>query len=617
MPEVRVVATAGHVDHGKSSLIVRLTGMDPDRWEEEKRRGLTIDLGYAWCTLPSGREVGFVDVPGHERFVGNMLAGVGPVGLILFVVAADEGWEPQSEEHLAILDALGAARGVIALTKRDLVDDATLQLARDEITGRVHGTVLESAPVLPVSARTGEGIAELTAGIDAMVRAAPVPEVTRARLFVDRVFTMKGAGTVVTGTLAGGCLALGDDVECYPRGGHARVRSLQTHKRTEARACATVRVAANLAGVDRAQLRRGDVVGHPGEWPTTQVVEGSLRPVRGITHAISARGAFKLYAGSVEVDARIRLYGASRLESGEEQFVRIRLQRPVVLDVFDRFVLRDMGRRETVAGGTILDIAPPARPGAEATARLAIRRDAERDDLPGLLAEERGAVRAADAARITGSAAVPAGRIGDWFLGPRIASETGVALAAALGLHHRDHPLEEGADLATAREAIGRALRSAHAPTDADLVEALLEEAGAAGIVVRSAGIVRLPDHRVVLEERSADLDRLVAAVSGEDSATPPTVSRLQEMGIGRDVIEAAARAGAVVRISAELVFAPEQIARAQALIDAAAAGITVSTFRGSLGTTRKYAVPLLEWFDQRGLTRREGDLRFPRGAPS
>ncbi len=213
-----MVATAGHVDHGKSSLIVRLTGIDPDRWAEEKRRGLTIDLGYAWCSLPSGREIGFVDVPGHEHFIGNMLAGVGPVRLVLFVVAADEGWKPQSEEHLQILDVLGIRGGVIALTKRDLVDDETLDIATEEVRERVAGTGLASSPIVPVSSETGEGIEVLAAALDTMFDGVGPAEDARARLHIDRVFTIKGAGTVVTGTLAGECIRVGDEVEVYPAG---------------------------------------------------------------------------------------------------------------------------------------------------------------------------------------------------------------------------------------------------------------------------------------------------------------------------------------------------------------------------------------------------------------
>jgi selenocysteine-specific elongation factor len=367
MAELRVVATAGHVDHGKSSLIVRLTGIDPDRWEEEKRRGLTIDLGYAWCTLPSGREVGFVDVPGHERFIANMLAGVGPVRLVLFVVAANEGWRRQSEEHLAILDVLGAAGGVVALTKRDLVDGNTLDLVEDEVGERLAGTALARAPIVRVSATTGEGLEDLRGAIDQLVGDASAPETARARLFVDRVFSISGAGTVATGTLGGDCLAVGDEVELYPRGRTARIRSLQTHKRAEERACPVARVAANLAGTGRRDLDRGDVLGPPGAWRPTNVFDAVLRPVRGLAHPITPRGAFKVYAGAAEAHARIRIFGKTKLEPGQEAFVRVTTRRPLVLDVFDRFVLRESGRQETVGGGSVLDPAPgggarPPRP---------------------------------------------------------------------------------------------------------------------------------------------------------------------------------------------------------------------------------------------------------------
>src|SRR5918996_3849066 len=351
MTELRVVATAGHVDHGKSSLIIRLTGMDPDRWEEEKRRGLTIDLGYAWCELPSGREIGFVDVPGHERFVANMLAGVGPVRLVLFVVAANEGWRRQSEEHLAILDVLGIEGGVVALTKRDLVDTEELDLAEEEIRDRLEGTVLGDARIVRVSATTGEGLDDLRTALDDVFAAASPPPETRARLFVDRVFTISGAGTVVTGTLGGGALADGDEVELYPHGRTARIRSLQTHKRDVDRVIPVARVAANLVGPGKGELRRGDVVGAAGAWRPTTVFDGTVRPVRGLSHPITGRGAFKVYVGATEADAAVRIFGGGRVAVGEESYVRITAARPLVLDVFDRFVLRESGRQETVGGG--------------------------------------------------------------------------------------------------------------------------------------------------------------------------------------------------------------------------------------------------------------------------
>jgi len=339
--DLRVVATAGHVDHGKSSLILKLTGMDPDRFEEEKRRGLTIDLGFAWLKLPSGREIGFVDVPGHERFIANMLAGVGPVRLVLFVVAADEGWKPQTEEHLQILDVLGVEAGVVALTKIDLVDEGSRELAAMEVRDRLQDTALEEAPIIPVSSTTGEGTSELVGLIDDMVGGAVAPEPSRMRLFVDRAFSIRGAGTVVTGTLTGGCAAVGDQVELSPPGARARIRGLQTHKRSEDRACPVSRVAANLVGADRDDLTRGAVMSAPGEWPATDIFEAELRAVRDLDKSVTSRGAFKLYAGAAEVEARIRFIEPARLEpEGGRALVRIRTSEPLILDLFDRFVLR-------------------------------------------------------------------------------------------------------------------------------------------------------------------------------------------------------------------------------------------------------------------------------------
>jgi selenocysteine-specific elongation factor len=598
--ELRVVATAGHVDHGKSSLIIRLTGIDPDRWDEEKRRGLTIDLGYAWCTLPSGREVGFVDVPGHERFVGNMLAGVGPVRLVLFVVAADEGWKPQSEEHLQILDVLGVAGGVIALTKRDLVDDETLAIATEEVRERIAGTALDGAPVVPVSAETGDGLDALVAALDRMLAGAPAPEPARTRLFVDRVFTIKGSGTVATGTLAGGCLELGNDVAVLPGARTARVRGLQTHKRREDRACPVSRVAANLGGVERDELVRGDVVGRPGEWAATSVFDASIAPVRDLDR-IPSRGAFKVYAGAAEVDATIR-----PLPGG---FARIRTARPLVLDVFDRYVVRDSGRRRTVGGGVVLDVAPPRAADARHLAFLSRRAEADRAALPDLMIEERGAARGEDVVRSTGVEAAEG-----WNVSADVRAAVASAVTGLLEAFHRAHPLDEGAPLAQVREAGGEAGRRAGAPRAAGLPDALLDLLVADGTIARTATTVRLGTHRVALDERSDDVLRLLDAISGEQAARPPTVRELIERGIPRDVIEAASRAGTVVRIAPDLVVAPSVVERATALVrDHATTGLAISTLRQELDTSRKFAVPLAEWLDRQGVTVRRGDLRFPR----
>ena len=606
---MRVVATAGHVDHGKSSLIVRLTGIDPDRWEEEKRRGLTIDLGFAWTTLPSGAEVGFVDVPGHERFVRNMLAGVGPVRLVLFVVAADEGWKPQSEEHLEIVDVLGADAAVVALTKADLVDEDVRRRRGAEVAGRLAGTVLEGAPVVACSSRTGEGIDELAGALYRMVAAAPPPEDRgRPRLDVDRSFTMRGAGTVVTGTLTGGSLSVGDTVAVLPSGARARIRSLQTHRHSVDVARPVSRVAANLAGLPRDEIRRGDVVGQPGRWRPTTQLDVEVRPVRSFDEALTARGAYKLYLGTAERDVRLRLHDGSRIEPGGEGFARLRLSEPVVAAFGDRFVLREAGRRRTVAGGRVLDPHPPRRLDASVLAR---RAGTEVDDLPGLVVEERAAVRAVDLAATTGAepdALAGTRRIGPWWVSDLAhAAVTGAAIEHLEG-RHASNTLTPGVEAVEVRAGVRG--RVPELPDEA--LDAVLADLERTGAVVREDTLLRLPGHRVSLGEREADAERLVDRIAAAEP-TPPSVPDLVAEGHDRDLIDACVRVGRLAGVSRDLVLTPAFLARAEDLARQQAAappGMTVSGFREALGTTRKYALPILAALDERGITRRDGDVR-------
>jgi selenocysteine-specific elongation factor len=620
MPEdvtapIHVVATAGHVDHGKSSLLLRLTGMDPDRLEEEKRRGLTIDLGFAWCTLPSGREIGFVDVPGHERFIRNMLAGVGPVRLVLFVVAADEGWKPQSEEHLQILDVLGVEGAVVAITKRDLVDDETLEIALEEVRERVEDTALAAAPIVPCSSATGEGIDELRDALDATIASAPEPErAGRARLHVDRVFAVSGAGTVVTGTLTGGPLRVGDDVALLPEDTRARVRGLQTHKRTLDLATPVSRVAVNLVGPERTEIARGDVVARPGEWRPTSVLEVALDPVRGLGHELSARGAHKLYAGAAERDAKVSIYGGGRLGEGNRDFARIRVPEPLVLAIGDRFVLRDAGRDETVAGGVVLDPSPPRRAGPEPESRLAARAASTPGELPSLLVAERELVSEADLRLDLGSdldGVANAVSAGGWWISRPTLERTRATATGAAGSHHREHPLEPGAPAAAIRAAVASTLRPAGRPAAGAIVDALLAE----GSLVRDGAAIRLPGHRPAVDERSPELQRIADAVAA-GGAAPPTIAQLVSAGHPRAVIDAAIRAGTLVRIASDIVVTPAFVDRAVTEIrSTGATGMTVGALRERLGTSRKYAVPLVEYLDTRGLTARRGDVRVARGA--
>ena len=608
---MRVIATAGHVDHGKSSLIRRLTGIEPDRWEEERRRGLTIDLGFAWTTLPSGREVGFVDVPGHERFIRNMLAGVGPVRLVLFVVAADEGWKPQSEEHLEIVDVLGIDGGVVALTKSDLVDQAVLEQRGAEVRGRLAGTALAGAGVVPCSATTGDGIDEVIAALEEMTDSSPEPVADgRARIDVDRSFTIKGAGTVVTGTLTGGSLSAGDQVTILPAGTRARVRSLQTHRHALDVARPASRVAANLVGVDVGEVRRGDVVAHPGMWRPTSVIDVLLRPVRSLEHRLTSRGAYKLYSGTAERDARLRLLDRGSLRHGEEAFARVRLSSPIVMSAGDRFVLREAGRRETVGGGVILDPHPPPRPGADAAARLGRRVGAAPEELPEILVAERGAVRGSEMQPLAGvdpSSIQGATLLDGWWVSDPRRTDLEAAAVGALEKLHSSSPELPGMDASEVRAVM---LQPDDVPEEvAGVILAALE---AKGTIERTGTMLRLAGHRVALGERHEEGRALVERIAGAEP-TPPSRPELESEGFDRTLIEACVSTGLLARVSPEILLTPGFLENAEkvALEEAGAPeGLTVSRFRELLGTTRKYALPILGSFDERGLTYRDGDVR-------
>ena len=328
---MHVIATAGHVDHGKSTLVLALTGMDPDRYAEEKARGLTIDLGFAWTTLPSGRGVAFIDVPGHVRFIRNMLAGVGAVDACLFVVAATEAWKPQSEEHLRILQLLGIEHGLIALTKVGLIDDEWQALAALEVSDHVAGTFLDGAAIIPVDAPGAIGLDKLRDGLDRMLATTPTAlNLDRPRLWVDRSFAAKGSGTVVTGTLTGGVISIDDELTVLGaakrgKGTPVRVRALQSHQQPRQSVGPGHRVAINLTGVHHGELRRGDALVRADQWAPTTVIDASLQVLPSLDHEVSRRGAYLLYAGSGEYPARVRVLGATAIDAGERGLVRCHL----------------------------------------------------------------------------------------------------------------------------------------------------------------------------------------------------------------------------------------------------------------------------------------------------
>ncbi len=563
-----VVATAGHVDHGKSTLVLALTGTDPDRWAEEKARGLTIDLGFAATDIGTAR-LELVDVPGHVRFLSNMLAGVGAVDACLFVVAATEGWKPQTEEHLRILELMGVERGVVALTKAALVDEDELQLARWEVEERMAGSPLAQAPVVAVDAPAGIGLDDLRSALADLLADLPAAaDRDRPRLWVDRSFAARGSGTVVTGTLAGGGLAVGDEVELRPSGRRARVRALQTQGTSREAVGPGHRVAVNLVGVSHQDVGRGEALVRPGRWTASARLDGSLGVLAALDHDVSRRGAYVLHAGTADVPCRLRVLGPDRLAPGDQGLVRLHLPVPLPLQPGDRFVVREHGRGETVGGGEVLDVDPVLRVSRARPDRSVAR-----------VVAERGWVTADMLERLTGQPAEPT--VGRWVASPEALAGTIAAVAAAV---EGAGPL--GLDAAAL-----------------DKKQRLVAEAGLVGGV----GLV---DGRWRLETAAADPlegHPWLAAVRSDLFSPPPPD------GVDRMELRELARRGVVVERDGTW-FAAEAVdaaaASAAALLHEHPDGVTLSQLREVWSTTRKWAVPLASLLDASGATRRRGDLR-------
>jgi len=631
-----VVGTAGHVDHGKSALVLALTGTDPDRLDEEKARGMTIDLGFAWTTLPSGREVGFVDVPGHERFVHNMLAGVGGVDCALFVVDASEGWRPQSAEHLAILDLLGVATGVVALTKVDLVDAATRDRVAREVAGRLAGTTLAGAPVVATAAPLGSGLDELQTELDrALDRTPDPPDRGRPRLPVDRVFSIRGSGTVVTGTLSGGTLAADSRAVLLPARREVRIRGLQGHGRPLQRAAPARRLAVNLAGVATGDVARGDVLVLPRQWAPTRAADCRLRCLAGAPAPLRPKGAYLLYAGAAETAVRLQPLDAHEIRPGEDGLVRLHLERELVLDVFEPLVLRDSGRDETVGGGRVLD--PFPLPGVHGTAGrvrraeeleareaagragllervLAERGLASRGELPALAGAGEPAL-AAQLAAAAEDGRLVRGRAVAWA--PEAWQRARQDVLEAVAAHHRAEPLVPGmpaelARLAARGAAPARALGGAEAAWKAggaEVVEALV----ASGRLVVDGPAVRLPGHGVRLDPGQRAVRAAVEAALAAGGVTVLSDDQLAALGADRRMLAALVRLGVLVNVGPGLHVGAEALTQAVGSLRRTFPGdrpFTAAEAKEAMGTTRKTAIPLLEHLDRSGITVRQGDHR-------
>ncbi|WP_323096022.1 selenocysteine-specific translation elongation factor [Intrasporangium sp. YIM S08009] len=594
---MHVVATAGHVDHGKSTLVRALTGIEPDRWEEERRRGLTIDLGYAWTTLPSGASVAFVDVPGHEHFVGNMLAGLGPAPAVVLVVAADEGWRRQSAEHLAAVDALGLRHGLVVVTRADLADP---QPARADALERVARTSLAGAEAVTVSARTGEGLDDVRAALDRLVASLPAPDTdARVRLWVDRSFSVKGAGTVVTGTLGAGTVRVGDELRVQRTDGtNARVtvRGLQSQERPAGTVGPVSRVAVNVRGVAADEVGRGDVLVTPDAWRTTAIVDVRVDAQVDVGSSGFDRvpAHLMLHVGSLAVEVRTRPLGPGAL--------RLALPAALALTAGDRLVLRDPGSRR-VLGALVVDTDPPALRRRGAAARRA-ETVATMGGAPDLAAEvaRRGAMTEADAEAL--GARVPDGdrpadgvtRRGRWLVADTAWQEWGRRLHAAVTARADADPLDPTLTLEAARSASG-------AP-DRALVPDLAASAG----LDAHDGRVGLPGRAAVLGAPAEEGLRRIEARLAEEPFAAPEQKELDASAIGPRELAAAVRAGRLVRLPGvpdDVYLLPIAPAQAMRVLAGLPQPFTTSEARVALTSTRRTVIPLLEHLDARGWTRR------------
>ena len=575
---MHVVATAGHVDHGKSTLVRALTGTEPDRLEEERRRGLSIQLGYAWTSLPDVGEVAFVDVPGHERFLTTMLSGIGPVPAVLLVVAADDPWMPQAAEHLAALDALGVRQGVVAVSRSDLADPAPMAARAREEIGR---TTLAGARVVPVSGASGAGLDDLRAALAHMVGELPDPDpASDVRLWVDRLFTVKGAGTVVTGTLPAGTVRAGDRL--VTADGSVRVRSVQALGTMVPEASGVARVALNVVADDRARLERGSALVSPDAWHFTDAVDVRLRPAGGISAEPPERPV--LHVGATDVSVRVRPLG--------EHVVRLSLPQPLPLRIGDRAILRDPGSRH-LWGLTVLDPAPPRLRRRGAAARRAAEL-ASSTGVPDLAVEvARRGIASASLLRQLGVRTDADG----WLVSDRAAELVRRRMRETVAAYDADHGLDPGVPVAALARTLGL--------PSPDLVPELVE----APLRLVDGRVTATAPHSGLPEALEKSLAMLAEDLADEPFAAP-TADRLTELGLDRRSVGAAARAGRLLDLGSGIVLLPDADRLAVQWLAELSQPFTTSEARQRLGTSRRVVLPLLAHLDRTGRTRRHPDDR-------
>jgi selenocysteine-specific elongation factor len=634
---IRTIGTAGHVDHGKSTLVKALTGMDPDRLKEEKEREMTIDLGFAWLTLPSGAVVSIVDVPGHESFIKNMLAGVGGIDAALFVVAADEGVMPQTREHLDILDLLHLEHGIVAITKVDVVrEQGWLELVEEEVAELVEDTTLSDAEIVPVSAVTGEGIDSLLKKLDGLLERVPAKrDVGKPRLPIDRVFVMSGFGTVVTGTLIDGGLRVGQEVEILPSGLRARIRGLQTHRQKLEEATPGGRVAVNLGGVSSDELGRGDVLTAPGQLASTWLLDARLRLLPSAPRPLKHNAQVELYSGSAQIMAHVRLLDGETIQPGGEGWVQFRLAAQTAVVRGDRFIIRQPSPSLTIGGGVVVDPVPQRRHRRFRPAllqRLEALSHGSPDEIllevvqgprpllvGELLAEsglpEEGAREALEQLLQTGQAMYLGG--GDQASGDAAADDRYVMAAtrfdelmarmeAWLEEYHQRYPLRVG---------MPREELKSRSNLPGRVFSQVMERAVLQKRLSGEGTVVRLPQHQVTFSaEQQRRIDELLAQLAESPYSTPSVAEC--EAAIGLEALNVLLDEGRLVRVSDTVLFLAdtyrEMVERVVAHIEAEGS-ITVAQVRDMFQASRKYALALMEHLDDQRITKRVGDERVLR----
>jgi len=628
---MHVIGTAGHVDHGKSTLVQALTGTHPDRLKEEREREMTIDLGFAWLTLASGEEVGIVDVPGHRDFIENMLAGIGGIDAALFVIAADEGIMPQTKEHLAILDILQVQGGVIALTKVDLISDPEwMDLVEDDIRSALLTTVLKTAPIIRVSSKTHQGIPDLLNSLsECLVNRPPRPDLGRPRLPVDRVFTMPGFGTVITGTLSDGSLHVGDEVEILPSGLHTRIRGLQTHKRKEATAIPGSRTAVNISGVNIDEVKRGDIIAYPGSYKPSQRIDVHFHLLPDVSHAVKHDVNVKLFLGAAEISSRVRLLGSEELLPGDDGWLQLELEQPVVAVRGDRYILRRPSPGETLGGGIVVDPHPKKRHKRFSVEELAkletLARGTPAEILfQALLSLGTGSLQdvilRSNLDQNTGNLTVQELITSGQFIVLEKDEQGSIASSTLLTtksnwdqiLRKMVQEVDEYHHKYALRRGISREELKSKLKFSTRLYNAALRRIVSTGELQESGTMIQREGFTIQFTpQQQRSMDGLLARFSAAPFSPPTLKECLAE--VGDEIFNAMVVLELVIPIPPDVVFQKQVYdLMISDIIDLlkSRGTITAAEVRDHFGTSRRYVLALLEHLDTRGITEREGDAR-------